>query len=193
MWQPMVNKKIKSNQELREYADFIEAYHAVSYPAMIQSTLKEKIDSLLYKKEQGWLFQIKELLSSSENAFIKERDEEVRLIDWLCQCYEKERKAGRFSLLFFCESLEQLKNIYQITVFYLNRIGLEMEPEYYADFFDFLREWNLSPEYIAMIIQKGKWGNNVLFAKRLVKVLWEKTEVGYGDTILQTLESWEKD
>ena len=53
MWPRYVNKEIKCNQELREYADLVEEYHARQYPAMFQSTLKEDINCLLQKKKQA--------------------------------------------------------------------------------------------------------------------------------------------
>ena len=184
MWPPYVNKDIKCNQELRECADLIEEYHARQYPVMFQSTLKEEINCLLQKKEAGWLFQIKNLLSKEEHFFIRERDEEIRLTHWLCQCSERERKAGRLSLLYWCESLEQLKIIMQITVFYLNRISLGLEKECYIDFFDFRKEWNLSPEYLVMVIEKGKWYDKAFLIQRLAKVFKENGEETYGEQIL---------
>ncbi len=185
MWLPLVNETINSNQKLREYAEQKGKENSKLYREIKNGTLKKEVETLIEEKEAGWLYKIKELLSKKENAALKSRDDELMLVDRLCLCSEKERKSGKLSLLYQCDSLQQIKEIYQITVFYLTRIEVGMEKECYIDFPKFIKEWNLSPEYMVMVLGNGQFCDKEYIGKQLAEILKEQGEQSYAHEVLK--------
>lgn len=184
---PLLNESVNSNYKLREYAKQEWEQHSKIYTQISNNSLKQEIEKLIELKGEEWLYKIKELLKRKENIVFKNRDDELKLVEQLCICSEKERKEGSLSLLYQCNSLQQIRVIYQITVFYLTRIELDMEEEYYIEFLNFIKEWNLSPEYMAMTIRNGSLCNKLRTGKKVVEILKKYGEENYGEEVLKSM------
>lgn len=187
MWPPLLNHKISTSQKLREYAEEQGRYLASVYQTTAQSNVKEEVELLLKEKQGGWLEKIEGLLQKEENQAVIHQDEEVKLLQWLCLCNKKEKQEGRISLLYQCDSLKTISEIYQVTIFYLTRLELDMEKKVCMDFLELINGWNLSPEYVVMILEKGKLGDRIHAGKRLVQLLQEQGNLIYAEQILKEI------
>lgn len=185
MWLPLLDETINSNQKLLEYTEKKGELEAAIFKQVFNGILKNEVEMLLRKKEEGWLYKIKDLLNKEENKAVKIRDEELLILEQLCVCYDKEKILGKDSLLNQCDSLQQIKEVYQITVFYLTRIAIVMEEELYMDFPYFIKEWNLSVEYIMMVMDKCNFSNKLYIIQQLVKIMNVHGEEKYVEEILK--------
>lgn len=192
MWAPLLNEEINSNQQLLEFAECIGVQDSCLYQELAKGTLKKEIEKLIKEKEEEWFYKIKELLNKEEYSVLKRMDDELWLIDQLYLCFEKERKNKKLSMIYQCDSLQQMREIFQITVFYLTRIELNMEEEFYANFYHFIKEWNLSSEFIAMVIKNREFCNKINVGKKLARIMQEYGEIEFGEELVKDIKGLEE-
>lgn len=188
---PLVGEVIHTNNELRELADREGKMECKVFETLLHSNLKKDVIELLDKKEGNWVYKIQELLNTEENIGVKNRDEELLIVEALCACFDKEERAGKSSLLYRCDTLQQMKEIYQIIIFYLTRIEFDFEEELYIGFVSFIKEWGLSPEYIAEVLKKSKCVKKAYVARQLAKILEIQGEQLYGEELLKCIREYE--
>ena len=185
MWPPLLIEEINSNQKMREFTDRDGKLKNDLFQDVRNGIVKEEIERLLSEKCDGWLEKIAEILSKKENKLIKAISEELWIVDQLCFCHEREKKLGKTSLLYRCNSLQEVRDIYRITSFYLTRIDVGLEEEVYRNFLYFIKEWNLSSEYIIMAIGKGDYCNKSYIGEQIAKILSEDKEMTCGEEVLK--------
>lgn len=187
----VLNVKLNSNDELRNYTDNNMLKITNMYKIASEHELQEKVNHVLQKKDINWLEQIFDLLNKEEHRIVKGLSDDLIILSRLCRICKREYILKEQITLSKFSSLEEMKEIYQETTFYLRRIELGMDKEVCEDFLNFVKNWNFSTEYLLMVLEKGAIYDKLKTGGRLVQIFIENGFQEYGEQILEYLNAEE--
>lgn len=188
MLHSVLNVKIRSNEEMRSYAEKDMFVLTNLYRELKSSELQKKINYILEKKNRDWIEQIQNLLNREENRMIKGLSDELLVLSRLCEIHEKEKGIRQQTSLEKFSSLEIMRQVYQETVFYLRRMEMDMEDEVCEEFFILIDQWELSIEYIRMVLKNGAIHKKKHTLEKLEKLLKKNGYTEYSEMILKDLD-----
>lgn len=174
----MLDEQPKTNRELLEIVDtYVSSVHTL-YQKTQGNTLHAEIDMLLKEKKDGWMRQIKELMSDEKCLAAGETDEGLQ---WLKNIFIL--SGGELEEDFLLEkvsSVDEWKEIYQKTIFYLLRMELDMPEEDCIGFLELMEYWEFSATYLIMVLTlaRGVICDGIKTGIRLVNLLYQN---GYQD------------
>lgn len=169
----MLDEQPKTNRELLEIVDaYISSIHTL-YQKTQGNTLHAEIDMLLKEKKDGWMAQIKELMSDGKHLEAEGTDEGLQ---WLKNIFVL--SGGELEEDFLLEkvsSVDEWKEIYQKTIFYLLRMELDMPEEDCIGLLELMEQWEFSARYIIMVLTlaRGVICDGIKTGSRLADLLYQ--------------------
>ena len=139
-------------------------------------TLHSEIDLLLKEKAPGWMTQIVTLMLNGEHREAKETDDGLIALKKVCLMRGDDREKA--SLLGKVSSVEELREVYQKTVFCLRRMELDMPDEDCEVFLALMEQWELPAAYMIMVLSQGDIYDRRKAGNRLILLLHKN---GYQD------------
>ncbi len=137
-------------KNLRRAAE-IDGYRATMCPMLF-----DKLNEWMEKKPQDYLAAVFQLADSPEIKKLAEVDYTMFIFMKMCRAAKMEQEQHLEPVISkFC-SLEEMRQIYQRTVFYIRRIELGLPKELCEDFYTLVEEWDFSAYYILEIILEKK-------------------------------------
>lgn len=115
-----------------------------------------KVNEWLEKRPQGYLEAIFQLADSSELKKLLQRDYTLYIFMKMCRAGEMEQQQHLMPVISKFRSLEEMKQIYQRTVFLIRRIELGFPKELCEDFYTLVEEWDFSAYYLLEVILEKK-------------------------------------
>lgn len=115
-----------------------------------------KVNEWLEKRPQGYLEAIFQLADSSELKKLIQWDYTLYIFMKMCRASEMEQQQHLMPAISKFRSLEEMKQIYQRTVFLIRRIELGFPKELCEDFYTLVEEWDFSAYYLLEVILEKK-------------------------------------
>lgn len=187
MIRSMLNRQPESNRVLREMVDANMLSVKSLHEKAAQDTLRSEVNLLLKEKKGDWLHRLSELMRSEEHRLAKQLDDGLMVVDRLCLLHE-ENKDGT-SLLCKVSSVDEMREVYQRTVFYLRRMELDMADEECTGFLELLEAWNFSAEYLLMVLGRGPIYQRVHAGNRLGCLLLKNGYQDYAESVLAWVDA----
>lgn len=184
---PILDRKIASNEEIRNYADENMQKATIVFSKLKASGLHELIDIILREKNENLLKNILFLVEQDEFEMIKKYSDDLEILSKVCDICEEELLLIGETILEKVSSLKELKEIYQETVFQFRRMELETE-ERYEEFEEFMSKWKFSIVYIKLILENGAIYNKANVAKKLIEIFSAKGNVEYSNELYDFLK-----
>lgn len=146
--------------------------------------LIEKINTCLSSKPEKWLKMLCDIVSSSNFQEVKSEREEFLVFEKICLCVEQEKCAGRYSVLFKLFSLEEVYELYYKTVFFIRRFEFGLADELCEEIIPYIKKWDLTPEFLIMVITGKDINNWNKTANRVSNFLLHHGYAEYGNLII---------
>ena len=119
-------------------------------------TICNKVDEWMGKRSNGYLEALFQLADTLKMKQWMCRDEAIFVFVKMCHVSKMEQQYNLEPVISKFHSMEEMKRVYQRTVFYIRRIELKLPKELCEDFYALVEEWNFSPYYIweGIILEK---------------------------------------
>ena len=170
---------VKNMQRVIEIEDFCASMCPMVY---------SKVNEWLENRPQDYLEAIFQLADSPELKKLSKRDYNIYIFMKMCRAGEMEQQQHLIPSISKFQSLEEMKQIYQRTVFFIRRIELGFPKELCEDFYTLVEEWDFSAYYLLEIILESKAVyNRYSLTESLVEGLTERGRKKDADIILITI------
>ncbi|MDE6608554.1 MAG: hypothetical protein K2K54_12500, partial [Lachnospiraceae bacterium] len=139
-------------------------------------------------RPQDYLEAMFQLADSPELKKLSKRNYTKYIFMKMCRAGEMEQHQHLIPTISKFQSLEEMKQIYQRTVFFIRRIELGFPKELCEDFYTLVEEWDFSAYYLLEIILESKAVyNRYSLTESLVEGLTERGRKKDADIILITI------
>lgn len=136
--------------------------------------VKEQVRELLIQRSEEAYLALGNVMDMEYVRFLAEGDTELSILGLLVRIHRMEQteKMGR-TLLQTGETLEELLVVYYKILFYLQRIWFCVEEEYQKTLIAYMREKQISPYAVYMILEESRISDKKQVWEQVMK-LWEK-------------------
>ena len=164
MLKPTVQLKVDSKEELLRLTEE-EIEKATLLSEKIHSTiLYDKMNLLLKEKNLNWKEHLKELLKDNNYFVERNTNNVIKVVDAFLQLEND-------SVLDLISDMDEFKTLYFKIFFYLRRMELNFDVQYYLDILELIKKWNLTIDHILIILHESNIIDKQNVCKKLIEIM----------------------
>lgn len=164
MLRPTVQLNADSKEELLRLTEE-ELKNAVVLSEKVYSTnLYDKMNFLVKEKMLNWKDHLKELLSDKNYFVEKNTNNVIKVMDAFLQ-------LDNNSVLDLVSDMDEFKELYFKILFYLRRMELNFDVQYYLDILELIKKWNLTIDHILIILRESSIVDKQNVCMKLIEIM----------------------
>lgn len=164
MLRPTVQLNADSKEELLRLTEE-ELKNAVVLSEKVYSTnLYDKMNFLVKEKMLNWKDHLKELLSDKNYFVEKNTNNVIKVMDAFLQ-------LDNNSVLDLVSDMDEFKELYFKILFYLRRMELNFEVQYYLEILELIKKWDLTIDHILIILRESTIVDKQNVCKKLIGIM----------------------
>lgn len=164
MLKPTVQLKADSKEELLKLTEE-ELKKATLLSEKIHSTiLYNRMNMLLKEKTLNWEDDIRKLLKDKSYFVEKNTNNVIKVIDAFLQLEND-------SVLDLISDMDEFKTLYFKIFFYLRRMELNFDVQYYLDILELIKKWNLTIDHILIILRESSIVDKQNVCMKLIEIM----------------------
>ena len=164
MLRPTVQLNADSEEELLRLTEE-ELKNAVALSEKVYSTiLYDKMNLLIKEKMQNWKNHLKELLRD-KNYFVERNTNNV------IKAANAFLQLENGSVLDLISDMDEFKELYFKILFFLRRMELNFEVQYYLDILELIKKWNLTTDHVLIILRESTIVDKQNVCKKLIGIM----------------------
>jgi len=158
MLKAVIDYKNMTEEELNDLAakNLQKAAQIGSFCDTMCPLVYSKVNEWLEKRPKDYLEAVFQLADSPELIKLSSLDYTIFIFMKMCRAGKMEQQKHLEPVISKFYSLEEMKQIYQRTVFYLRRIEVGFPKELCENFYILTEEWDFSAYYLLEIILEKK-------------------------------------
>lgn len=164
MLKPTVQLNADSKEELLRMTEEEVKRAALLSEKIYSTVLYDKMNLLVKEKTLNWKEYLKELLKDKNYFVERNTNNVIKVVDAFLQLEED-------SVLNLISDMDEFKELYFKVFFYLRRMELNFDVQYYLELVELIKKWNLTIDHILIILRESTIVDKQNVCKKLIGIM----------------------